>query len=205
MNENRKILVLRYGVNILSDCIEKHIEVLNEIGYCWFGKIGRAPSVKVINEALQDEKGIIILYSKYGSYICDVDGFQFERPKDGYPCYYDELIFNHGMEPEFYVRIKSIKKIEPSVLSKYFVCSSGNPLPAALNKSMNSFFVVNEGTQVCNISTNRETKAKKEEKISLQLDINDCRFRQNGICNRRGFVSYQFECIRPSSCAGQKR
>ena len=38
-----KFLILRYS-NGIYDCIKKHKEVLNKIGYCWFGKIGVVPS-----------------------------------------------------------------------------------------------------------------------------------------------------------------
>ena len=204
MNENSKVLVLRYGVNIISDCIEKHMDVLTEYGYCWFGKIGRAPSTKVLSEVFNDEKGLVILYSRTGCYACNVEGFLFERPNVGYPCYYDEMIFNQGREPKFYVRITSMEKVDAAVLSEYYVCSSGNPLTTALNKSMNSFFVVDK-LRERSVTCEKSVKETNDNKSKPRLDINDCQYRADGVCNRRGFVSYQFECTRPSSCAGQKR
>ena len=38
IEEGQKVLILRYGKK--KDCIDKHLEVIKENGYCWFGKIG---------------------------------------------------------------------------------------------------------------------------------------------------------------------
>ena len=48
MVEGQKFLVVRFGTNIVEDCVNKHQEVIEQKGYCWFGKIGVVPSKKVL-------------------------------------------------------------------------------------------------------------------------------------------------------------
>ena len=121
LNENQKILVLRYGNNIIKDCIEKHIEVLTENGYCWFGKIGRAPSTKVLKSVLINGKGTLILYSRSGCYLCGFSEVTAEQPHWGYPQYYDSYILNKGNLPSIYLKLNSIEKKDSSFLSQFVV------------------------------------------------------------------------------------
>ena len=44
LQQGQKLLVLRYGKQIIENCIELHQEIIEEIGYCWFGKLGTVPS-----------------------------------------------------------------------------------------------------------------------------------------------------------------
>ena len=136
---NRKILVLRYGTNILQNCIEEHIKVCEDNGFCWFGKIGRAPSVKAINDVFENEKGAVILYSKDECYLCKAEGISYDQPKCGYPSYYDDYIYNKGLSPSMYVKLTSIEKISTNDLEKLVVSSSKNKLITTLNKSMLSY------------------------------------------------------------------
>ena len=39
MNDKQQYLLLRYSISEVSDVIEKHQAVINEHGYCWFGKL----------------------------------------------------------------------------------------------------------------------------------------------------------------------
>lgn len=202
-----KILVLRYGTNIITDCIKFHIDVIKEKGYCWFGKIGRAPSEGVLKDVLDEGVGKIILYSRTGCYLCTVNEISYDKPQDSYPKYYDEYIFNQKINPSIYVKLTDMEEMDTSVLAKYVVCSSGNPLPVTLNKSMNSFFVVQKlgNGEARKTDKEKTSSIEKKKDDTQQLDINDCIYRKDGKCNRRGFVSFQFDCVRPSNCSGQRR
>lgn len=204
MENNGNILVVRYGLNIVADCIERHKEVIDELGYCWFGKIGRAPSAKALNAVFENEKGTVILYSRTGCYMCEADGILFDRPNDGYPQYYDEMLFDTSREFGLFIRLLSIIRIEMAELTDYRICSSGNPLLTTLNKSMNSFFVANKALDMP-AEKKKETVKNRHQEDKEMLGSNECYFRKDGRCTRKGFVSYQFECERPSNCAGQKR
>lgn len=187
---NRKILVLRYGTNILQNCIEEHIKVCEDNGFCWFGKIGRAPSVKAINDVFENEKGAVILYSKDECYLCKAEGISYDQPKCGYPSYYDDYIYNKGLSPSMYVKLTSIEKISTNDLEKLVVSSSKNKLITTLNKSMNSFFVA----EVVGADSNRKNVAKStmaflsRESVSIPFDES-----QSFICTTElGFSSSVF-------------
>lgn len=203
LNENQKILVLRYGNNIIKDCIEKHIEVLTENGYCWFGKIERAPSTKVLESVLINGKGTLILYSRSASYLCGFSEVTVEQPTQGYPLYYNSYILNKGNLPSIYLKLNSIEKKDSNFLSQFVVCSSRNNLVDTLSRSMNSLFLVEDTRAKLN-----RTQVFDSPKISRSegvLDENDCRYRKNGKCNHRYNVNYQYECLKPSICLKQRR
>lgn len=65
--EGQKTLIIRYGKK--ADCIEKHKEVIESIGYCWFGKIGVVPGRKAITSVQAEDNPMIILYSQGKGYI----------------------------------------------------------------------------------------------------------------------------------------
>ncbi len=109
-NDVGKILVLRYGTNIIDNCIERHISVINENGYWWFAKLGRAPARKALNEIFSDGKGTVILYSRSGCYICEAIDVSEKKPLQGIPDYYETHIFQEGLLPSIYIKLKKIKK-----------------------------------------------------------------------------------------------
>jgi hypothetical protein len=186
----------------IHDCIDKHVAVLNEYGYCWFGKIGRSPSTKVINSVLVDGVGTVILYSRAGIYIYTVKEVSKEKPEQAYPSYYETHIFTKGIIPSMYFKLTNIEVMDAGDLSKYVVLSSKNNLPNTLNKSMNSFFVT-ELRGIGNI--NEKATPEKVQKKRENLDVKDCYYRKYGKCNRKSFVNYQYECIHPDLCIKQKR
>ena len=49
LQQGQKLLVLRYGKQIIENCIELHQEKIDSLGYCWFGKLGTVPSKKSID------------------------------------------------------------------------------------------------------------------------------------------------------------
>lgn len=91
--KGKKFLVVRYGNNIISDCIEKHKEVLVKEGYCWFGKIGTIPSEKSIKQVLNSEENYVVLYTKGKVFLCTFVDYTANKPTSAYPNYYDEYLF----------------------------------------------------------------------------------------------------------------
>ena len=45
----QKLIVIKYGQNNAYDCIACHKNVIDELGFCGFGKIGKAPNLDKIN------------------------------------------------------------------------------------------------------------------------------------------------------------
>ena len=144
LEKGKKMLLVRYSDFLYSNCIDDHIEVIKENGYCWFGKVGKQkPSQKFCDMVLKDEKPMIFLHSAKKAFICDVEEIIFEKPEDGiFPSYYREILFDKGNEPSAYFKITSCDEINKSVLSSFIVSSSKNHLPSSLHGSMNSIFMV---------------------------------------------------------------
>lgn len=199
LKQGQKILVIRYGKK--KDCIEKHCEVIKQLGYCWFGKIGVIPSKKTVEAVISEDKPAIVLYSQRNAYLAEIDKIIYDKPEEGYPDYYIDELFEKMIFPKSYYRITAINPLDISDLKKIKVVSSGNPIVETLNKSMTSFFFAIYGKV-----TKEKTKQIRHNVIDdTVLGIDDCLYKKDGICNKKGFVNYKYACERPSSCAGQKR
>ena len=204
MDIGQKFITIRYGTNIIADCIEKHQEVIEREKYCWFGKIGTPPSKKFLNAFMNENHPRIILYSKEAAYECDVLDVSYEKPSDHYPEYYDEYIFGTVLLTKIYFKLGSIRQIDKSEMTPYLVTSSRGRLLEALHRSMTSFFLSEypdkEGKIREKMSTRKYTIKERQE-----LGVNECVYRVKGKCACKGFVNYQYECERPSTCIKQKR
>ncbi len=200
LTENQKVLIVRYGKKI--DCIEKHIAVIDKLGYCWFGKIGVVPSKRIIEAVEEEDNPTIILYSQGNAYLCRIDKILYEKPEEGFPEYYETELFEKHIYPKSYFKILSIERLCNDDLQKLRIVSSGNPAVDTLNRSMSSFFFAEYGNaKELHNTIKQDKKIERKKKTS---DQNDCIYKKEGICARKGFVNYKYKCERPSSCAGQK-
>lgn len=202
----QKILVLRYGTDLEKDCITKHKELIETKGYCWFGKIGIPPAMNSYVPVREEKRPTIVLYNRKGSFLCEFLDISYKRPVEGYPSYYKEKLFAKQVFPRCYLKLGSMSAISVDDLSKLYVVSSGNKVLDTLNKSMSSFLFASYGE----LSKEEADRiAKKKKMISNDkrpaLPINDCLYRQEGICTLKSCISYQYECERPSTCMKQRR
>ena len=204
MDVGQKFITIRYGTNIIANCIERHQDVIEKDGYCWFGKIGTPPSKKFINTFMNEDKPRVILYSKEAAFECDVMDVSYEQPKDHYPDYYDEYILGTALLPKVYFKLGSIHQIDKAEMSPYIVSSSRGRLLDTLHRSMTSFFL-SEYPDKDGKTPEKKLKRKYTVKDRQELGANDCVYRLKGKCTCRGFVNYQYECERPSTCVKQKR
>ncbi len=191
-------LVVRFGNNIKTNCINEHKRVLEEYGKCWFGKLGRVPSSGLLKSVV-DNNGKLLLYSAQESYWCDFTSISYERPNSYYPSYYDDLLYKEQKEPSIYFELTNIEDADMTSIEKYIVSSSGRNLTDTLRRSMNSFFLIEPKGKDTNLKV-KEIHTKKHGCIVK----NECKYRIDGVCGKKGFVSYQYECDRPSVCIGQK-
>ena len=199
--KDKKILVLRYGTNIEKNCIRLHQEVLENKGSCWFGKLGRSPSEKVIKQVMNDDIGHVILYAREGAFLATFDKVIDTKPDDSYPEYYETLLYADGYIPSMYFRLLEIEPLESAALQELIVSSSKSQLIDTLYKSMNSFFCVE-------YKNGKQTEVKKEvTKAEVKKEISTpdgCIYRKDKKCHKKGFVNYQYECERPNLCVAQK-
>ena len=199
LQEGQKVLIIRYGKK--ADCIERHEEVINELGYCWFGKIGVVPSSKVINAILSEDEPRIVLYSQGKGFVAAVEGVEYEKPTLGYPDYYQRELYDELVFPKCYFKITSIRKLSSEEMAKLKIVSSGNSAVETLNSSMSSFFYAEYGKTKLVVAEPKKLKNNKKQ----VLESNECYYRKNGKCQKKGFVNYEYDCDRPNTCVGQKR
>ncbi len=204
MEVGQRFLVVRFGTNIIANCIEEHQEVIRKNGYCWFGKIGVVPSKKALDDVLSRDNPIVMLYTRNHAYECSLSEVITEKPEEGYPDYYETELFEQGRYPKSYYKLTSIKEIPIGELSKYVVVSSKNELMNTLNKSMSSYFYAEYPNKEAVRNELSQVKPTVSQKKEL-LPVNDCKYQKEGRCTLKGFVNYQYECERPSTCMRQKR
>ena len=140
--KDEKIILIRYSDMFGYDTIQEHINIINNLGYCYFGKVGKKTSSMHLKELLESKEPKIILNSKKAAYIAIVDDIVFEKPENGYPKYYENELFSKNNYPSMYYRLKNILKFDKKYFSSFVVNSSINPLPQALNQSMTSQLLV---------------------------------------------------------------
>lgn len=202
LQQGQRLLVLRYGKQIIENCIELHQEKVDSLGYCWFGKLGTIPSKKSIDAMLSEENPMLILYARNSAFICKVSEVVYDKPNNGFPDYYKEELFDKLSFPSVYFKLSSIESIDINELERFIVISSGNSATNTLMHSMASFLFVSYG---------KSSYSEEKPKVSIQkskkekLTSNDCVHRKDGRCSLKGFVNYQYMCDRPANCIKQKR
>lgn len=204
MEKGQHFLIIKYSLDIEPECIEKHKEVIDKEGYCWFAKVGRCPSPYILNDVLSEETPKILLYAKGKVHLCDFETYTKDKPKKGMPEYYETELFRNMIYPDMYFKITSIEEMNINELSKYHVCSSGKSLSESMPRCMSSFILA-EYPDPTKKRVRVIEKGVKRDKGRVLLDKNDCNYRKNGFCANKSCISYKYECERPSNCVKQKR
>lgn len=203
MKKGQKFLVIRYADNIVDNCIDLHREVLEKIGFCWFGKIGTSPSKKILSSVLEEEIPIVVLYKSGEAYECKLLECSEKKPDNGFPEYYKQHLFEASIKPSSYYKLGSIERLSATELGKCIVVSSRNQLTDTLHRSMASFFYAEFPGDKEKIVQSKPEIKKVEEKILL--GENDCKYRKSGKCTLKSCINYLYDCDRPSMCLKQKR
>lgn len=203
-----RFIVLRYS-NGIYDCIQQHKNVLSQYGYCWFGKIGMAPSAQNIRSILDPDRMLAVLYCQGDAFLCSVLDLSENRPSEGYPHYYESFMYNRAIFPKMYFKLGSIEKLDKDVFAKCIAFKSRKPLYDTVSRSMASFFYGEYPSEETTIQITRPEKKEKKaptkkDNSKKAVDVNSCVFQIDGICQNRRCISYQYECDRPRSCAKQK-
>lgn len=201
MKKGQHFLLLRYSNNIVPNTIEQHTAIIEELGYCWFGKIGIVPSPRIQRELLAEEEPRIILYSRGVAHECLLLAISEKKPSNGCPKYYE----TEGVYPSVYFKLGFIEPIHIAELDRYRIVSTGRTLTDAIWHSMTSYFFAEWPDGISRLAPQKTITTVKKEKTRELLPPNDCVYRKNGKCTCRSCISYQYECERPSMCLKQKR
>ena len=134
-----KFIILRYS-NGIYDCIKNHKAVIDERGYCWFGKIGAVPSERALKEKLNPENPLAVLYCSGNAFISQLLGISHEKPVEGYPAYYQKFMYDRNIYPKMYFKLGSLEEFPHKIFAKCVSLSSKRPLVESVTKSMASCF-----------------------------------------------------------------
>ena len=206
-----KFLVLRYSTGIY-DCISNHKSVLDELGYCWFGKIGVVPSERALKEKLNRDKPLVALYCQGDAYISQLLEVSDEKPVEGYPAYYQKFMFDRNIYPKMYFKLGSLEEFPKEIFARCISLSSKRPLAETVARSMASFFYGEYPTEELSSSLTvsipekkiEPKKAAQRQKKNTIVDKYSCVYQEDGLCTYKRCINYGYECERPSSCIKQK-
>lgn len=197
LKRGQDILVLRYSTSVVDNCVEEHISIIKKLGYCWFGKVGNTPNDKMMSIILSYERPALLLYKKGKAYLCEMAGYTKNKPKEGYPSYYDE----EHILARCYFKLVSIEEANLEILEQLIVKSSKRTLRDIYSGHCTSSFHFVSYKEIIDSEPANSFIIEKREK----LDKNDCIYRIDGMCSLKTCINYQYECDRPAFCSKQKR
>lgn len=138
-----KTIALRFGEHFSPECgtIAAHQELIDKLGYVWYGKMGSPVSDKVIAEimAAEDPKILLIRSGRTERYWAKITEATHKIPeKSGIPEYYRTTAW----EFKTWFKVVSFEQASKDVMSKCKVASSGNMLGEVSKHSMSPYFII---------------------------------------------------------------
>lgn len=138
-----KTIALRFGEHFSPDCgtIAAHQELIDRLGYVWYGKMGNRVATSIVEELIEQEDTKILLISsgKSGRYWAHVSEITKETPPvEGIPEYYRDLTTKF----KTWFKITEFESAPKDIMSKCFVTSSGNLLSEVSRHSMSPYFII---------------------------------------------------------------
>ena len=136
-------IALRFGEHFAPTCgtIKAHKEVIDKIGFTWYGKMGSKVSETLLKEILQlnDPRILLINSGKVGRYWAHISDYKNEKPSVlEYPSYYGEK----ADKMNTWFKVTSIESAPKDIMSKCIVISSGAQLGEVSKHSMSPYFII---------------------------------------------------------------
>lgn len=139
-----KTIALRFAENFAPKIgtVAAHQQILNSVGYVWYGKLGNPISSKVAEEILLNDKPKILLIhsgklERYWAYISEVS--RIVPPLNEIPDYYRNLSEKFNC----WFKITTFEEAPRDIMSKCYVASSNVPLTQVSKHSMSPYFIIN--------------------------------------------------------------
>ena len=138
-----KTVALRFAENFAPEggTIAAHQDIIKEIGYVWYGKLGNPISFAIAQEILESEDPRILLIHSGGQerYWAHVLAIQRDEPElSEIPAYYRSM----ASKFKCWFKVKSFERAANSVMSQCTVVSSGKRLTDASRHSMSPYFII---------------------------------------------------------------
>ena len=139
-----KTIALRFGEHFSPECgtIAANQEVIDELGYVWYGKMGNPVAERIVNELKEQEDTVILLINsgKVERYWAHVSEIVKQTPeKKGIPAYYRDLTDKF----KTWFKVTRFENAPKNIMSKCYVASSGNTLGEVSKHSMSPYFIIN--------------------------------------------------------------
>ncbi len=138
-----KTIALRFGEHFSPDCgtIAAHQQLIDKLGYVWYGKMGSPVAARIVNELNDQEDTKILLISsgkaeRYWAYVTEIS--KKIPPADGIPEYYRNIAGTF----KTWFKVTAFESAPRDIMSKCFVTSSGNVLGEVSKHSMSPYFII---------------------------------------------------------------
>ena len=138
-----KTIALRFGEHFSPECgtIIAHQQLIDELGYVWYGKMGNPVTTRIVDELLkQDDTKILLINSgKADRYWAHVTDIKKETPeKAGIPPYYRD----NTEKFKTWFKVTAFEPAPKDIMSKCHVVSSGAALGEVSKHSMSPYFII---------------------------------------------------------------
>ena len=138
-----KTIALRFGEHFSPECgtIAAHQQIIDELGYVWYGKMGNPVATRIVDELLKldDTKILLINSGKADRYWAHVSDIKKETPEqEGIPSYYRE----NTDKFKTWFKVISFEPAPKDIMSKCYVVSSGAVLGEVSKHSMSPYFII---------------------------------------------------------------
>ena len=139
-------IALRFGEHFSPECgtIKAHQEMINKLGYVWYGKMGSPISEKA-EKAIKTEKEpkiLLIQSGKTGRFWAYVVEMQRKLPPlDEIPPYYRDKADKFS----FWFKIVKFEEAPKNIMSFCRVKSSRTPLNLVSKHCLNPYFIIEVG------------------------------------------------------------
>lgn len=138
-----KTIALRFGDSFApaGGTINAHNEIIEKLGYVWYGKFGTAVSNKVTRLIMDNPKPRVLLIhsgtsNRYWAYIDAISRIQPDKHE--FPSYYRDKAGNI----KTWLKIIGFERAESDIMSKLIVVSSGSTLAETSKHSMSPYFII---------------------------------------------------------------
>lgn len=139
-----KTIALRFGEHFAPECgtIAAHQELIDSLGFVWYGKMGSAVSQKMVDEILnnEDKKILLIRSGKTERYWAYIE--QIENKKTPTLCEIPEYYRDTAGTFNTWFKVRKFELAPKDVLSKCKVASSGKSLGEVSKHSMSPYFII---------------------------------------------------------------
>lgn len=138
-----RTIALRFSESFSPSCgtISAHQNIIDSLGYVWYGKLGLPLSNNNIETMLHqtDPKFLLINREVTECYWVHFDSISTKMPlPDEYPSYYG----NKVVRMETWFRVVLFEPVPIEIISHCVIVSSGKSLNESFRKSLNPCFII---------------------------------------------------------------